>query len=315
MWSLDSINIAPFRDQTEQDYFLLTPYDGSGFSSLCSQTVSDLSSQSHINSSQQLNPSGYLTDWQTVNWSCLYNISIWTTQKAPVPFCRDLLHRDSMMPSIVACTAIGTDSAQNTVPLLLFMGHWLVMASCCDSTILALSQYATVQITILICSLKPVVVILELQQQESKDKYLVWKMYLSMVYKWSQMDISMYPINSFTDTTEIKWRRLPPKVVKEFQFSALFIHNNACLHRALNGLSMFPINNGTNIVKIWYERLLLKLVMQLKFLAKVSHSGLHMTINRFSSVFHKPFSRLSQNLIWETFTKHWTIAFFSNLTN
>jgi hypothetical protein len=124
------------------------------------------------------------------------------------------------------------------------------MASCCDSTILALSQYATVQITILICRLKPVVVILELQQQESKDKYLVWKMYLSMVYKWSQMDISMYPINSFTDTTEIKWRRLPPKVVKEFQFSALFIHNNACLHRALNGLSMFPINNGTNIVKI-----------------------------------------------------------------
>jgi hypothetical protein len=49
-----------------------------------------------------------------------------------------------MTYSIVACTLIGTDCAENTIPLVLFTGHCLVTADCCDSTILALSVYATI---------------------------------------------------------------------------------------------------------------------------------------------------------------------------
>jgi hypothetical protein len=49
-----------------------------------------------------------------------------------------------MTYSTVAYTAIGTDYTENTIPLLLFMGCFLVTASCCDSTILALSEYATI---------------------------------------------------------------------------------------------------------------------------------------------------------------------------
>jgi hypothetical protein len=48
-----------------------------------------------------------------------------------------------MTYSTVACAAIGMDCAQNTIPLLLFTGCCLVMAGCHDSTILALSKYAT----------------------------------------------------------------------------------------------------------------------------------------------------------------------------
>jgi hypothetical protein len=51
-----------------------------------------------------------------------------------------LLHSGGMTYSIVMCTAIGMDRAENTIPLL-FAGHCLVMAGCCDSTILALSEY------------------------------------------------------------------------------------------------------------------------------------------------------------------------------
>jgi hypothetical protein len=49
-----------------------------------------------------------------------------------------------MMYSIVACMAIGMDRAENIIPPLLCTGHCLVMAGCCDFTILALSEYATI---------------------------------------------------------------------------------------------------------------------------------------------------------------------------
>jgi hypothetical protein len=45
-----------------------------------------------------------------------------------------------MTYSTVACKSIGTDLAENTIPLLLFMGHCLVTAGCCDSIILALNE-------------------------------------------------------------------------------------------------------------------------------------------------------------------------------
>jgi hypothetical protein len=39
-----------------------------------------------------------------------------------------LLLSGRMKYSIVACTAIGTDRAENIIPLLLFMGHYLATA-------------------------------------------------------------------------------------------------------------------------------------------------------------------------------------------
>jgi hypothetical protein len=36
------------------------------------------------------------------------------------------------------------DRVESTIPLLLFTGHCLITADCCDSIILALSEYATV---------------------------------------------------------------------------------------------------------------------------------------------------------------------------
>jgi hypothetical protein len=54
-----------------------------------------------------------------------------------------LLLNDVMTYSIAVCAAIGTDWAKNTIPLL-FLGRCLVMAGCCDSTVLALSEYATI---------------------------------------------------------------------------------------------------------------------------------------------------------------------------
>jgi hypothetical protein len=44
---------------------------------------------------------------------------------------------------IFACAAIDTDCAENTIPLL-FTDRWLVTAGCCDFTVLALSEYATI---------------------------------------------------------------------------------------------------------------------------------------------------------------------------
>jgi hypothetical protein len=49
-----------------------------------------------------------------------------------------------MTYSIVACAAIGTDCTENTIAFLLFTGRWIVTAVCCDSTVLALSEYATI---------------------------------------------------------------------------------------------------------------------------------------------------------------------------
>jgi hypothetical protein len=57
-----------------------------------------------------------------------------------------LLLIDGMTYSIVAFAAIGTNCAENTIPQLLFTGRCLVTASCCDSTVLALSGYASIQI-------------------------------------------------------------------------------------------------------------------------------------------------------------------------
>jgi hypothetical protein len=54
-----------------------------------------------------------------------------------------LLLRDGITYSIVVWAAISTDCAQNTITLLLSKGRCLVMASCCDSTLLALSKHAT----------------------------------------------------------------------------------------------------------------------------------------------------------------------------
>jgi hypothetical protein len=54
-----------------------------------------------------------------------------------------VLLSDGMTYSIFACAAIDTDCAENTVPLL-FTGHCLITAGCCDSTILALKEYATI---------------------------------------------------------------------------------------------------------------------------------------------------------------------------
>jgi hypothetical protein len=52
------------------------------------------------------------------------------------------IHRSSgMTHSIVVCAVIGTDCAENTIPLLFFMSHCLVTTGCCDSTILASSEY------------------------------------------------------------------------------------------------------------------------------------------------------------------------------
>lgn len=48
-----------------------------------------------------------------------------------------------MTYSIVACRAIVTDCAENTFPLLL-MGRCLVTSDFCDSTVLALKEYATI---------------------------------------------------------------------------------------------------------------------------------------------------------------------------
>jgi hypothetical protein len=55
-----------------------------------------------------------------------------------------LLLSDHMTYSNVAWAAIGTDCAENTIPLLLFKGRWLVTAGCCDSTTFAFSEYATI---------------------------------------------------------------------------------------------------------------------------------------------------------------------------
>jgi hypothetical protein len=49
-----------------------------------------------------------------------------------------------MTYSIFAFAAIGTDWAENTIPLLLFTGRCLVTVGCCDCIILTLSEYTTI---------------------------------------------------------------------------------------------------------------------------------------------------------------------------
>jgi hypothetical protein len=55
-----------------------------------------------------------------------------------------LLLSDDTTYSIVACAAIGTNCAENTIPILLFNVRCLVTADWCDSTIFVLSEYATI---------------------------------------------------------------------------------------------------------------------------------------------------------------------------
>jgi hypothetical protein len=54
-----------------------------------------------------------------------------------------LLLINGMMYSYVACAAFDMGCTENTIPLL-FTGRCLVAASCCESTVLALSEYATI---------------------------------------------------------------------------------------------------------------------------------------------------------------------------
>jgi hypothetical protein len=56
-----------------------------------------------------------------------------------------LLLGGGIMYAVVGCAAIGTGSAESTIPLL-FTGIMLVTTGYLDSTILALSEYATIYI-------------------------------------------------------------------------------------------------------------------------------------------------------------------------
>jgi hypothetical protein len=47
------------------------------------------------------------------------------------------------------------DHAENTIPLLLFMYRFLVLAGYCESTVLALSKYATISTYNLITNYTP----------------------------------------------------------------------------------------------------------------------------------------------------------------
>jgi hypothetical protein len=55
-----------------------------------------------------------------------------------------LLLSNGMKCPLVAYAAMGTDCAENTIPLVLFTRSCLVTAGCCDSRITALSVYATI---------------------------------------------------------------------------------------------------------------------------------------------------------------------------
>jgi hypothetical protein len=55
-----------------------------------------------------------------------------------------LLLSDGKTYFIVACTATGTDCAENTVPMLLFTGRRLATVGCCGFTIITLSIYVPI---------------------------------------------------------------------------------------------------------------------------------------------------------------------------
>jgi hypothetical protein len=92
---------------------------------------------SHSNSSQQLNHTGYLTHSLThpptnsltpLTW--LLTVLLIMSQPGPhrkhcSSVAMHLLLSARMTYSIVACAAIGTYHAENTIPLLPFMGHYL----------------------------------------------------------------------------------------------------------------------------------------------------------------------------------------------
>jgi hypothetical protein len=82
-------------------------------------------------SSQWLNPSRY-----QINCSSWLVLLI-TSYRVAV----QLLLSNGITYSVTGCTAVGTDCAENIIPLL-FTGCGLVMADRRDSAILALSKYA-----------------------------------------------------------------------------------------------------------------------------------------------------------------------------
>jgi hypothetical protein len=100
----------------------------------------------HSNCSQQLNPKGFLTDCNLLTnrqtlCSLTHHID---TDRVESTF--PLLNFNCCLAVTyftVACAAIGADRVENTIPPLP-TGHCLVTAGCCDSTIPALSEYATI---------------------------------------------------------------------------------------------------------------------------------------------------------------------------
>jgi hypothetical protein len=86
---------------------------------------------SHSNSSQQLNPNGYLTKSVLV---LLIISQHGRHRKHSSCVAVKLMISNGMTYSIVACAAICTDCTENTTPLLLFRGCCLIMAGCCDSS-------------------------------------------------------------------------------------------------------------------------------------------------------------------------------------
>jgi hypothetical protein len=58
-----------------------------------------------------------------------------------------MLLSNGMTYSIVACAAIDKDCAENITPLMMFTSGCLATAGRCDSTILALGEYATIYFT------------------------------------------------------------------------------------------------------------------------------------------------------------------------
>jgi hypothetical protein len=93
---------------------------------------------SNTNSSQGMNPSGYITNALT------NQPGHGQRRKHLSSVAVRLLLTDGMRCSIVACAAIGTERTENTIPLLLFTGRCLVKADCCNSTILALNEYVAI---------------------------------------------------------------------------------------------------------------------------------------------------------------------------
>jgi hypothetical protein len=95
------------------------------------------------NSSQRLYFSSSLTDWGS--WLDLYITSLQELRRKHHYYdAVKLLLSDGMTYSIIACATIGRDCAEYIIILLLYTGLCLARVGCCDYTIFALSEYASV---------------------------------------------------------------------------------------------------------------------------------------------------------------------------